>query len=366
MTVQHRVEPAARIAETIAWAGTSGITSPLTHGVDRPWLLERLPSAGRQVDCQSATPDCAGMNLPVPTPEIKLARDDVAGLIGDQFPELDVARLRLLATGWDNAVWLIDESWVFRFPLHAGAATLLRRELSVLPRLASRVSLSIPVPTFIGHPSGAYPWPFFGAPWIPGRELPLANVPDEERAGIARRLGVFLRELHDLELVGEFDTELRRRPERSDVNHSLSTYLERLDAVQNAGLWSIPPRVHELISAAGRLPPVDELVLVHGDLHVRHLVVSDQAELAGVIDWGDVSIAHPSVDLQIGWSGFTGIARGAFLTAYGEVPEDWALRAQVSAIFYSATLALYARRDGLRELAREAVAGLERASMGGV
>jgi aminoglycoside phosphotransferase (APT) family kinase protein len=305
------------------------------------------------------------VNLSVPTPEIELGREDVARLIGSQFPELDVAGARLLANGWDNAAWLIDGSWVFRFPLHAGAATLLRRELSVLPRLAPRLSLSTPVPTFIGHPSGAYPWPFFGAPWIPGRELPIANVPDEGRVGIARRLGAFLRQLHDPELVGEFASELRRRPERSDVNHSLSTHLERLEAVRDAG-WSVPPRVHELISAAAQLPPVGELVVVHGDLHVRHLVVSDQAELAGVIDWGDVSIAHPSVDLQIGWSGFAGQAREAFLTAYGKVPEDWALRAQVSAIFYSATLALYARRDGLRELAREAIAGLERASMSGV
>lgn len=103
-------------------------------------------------------------------------------------------------------------------------------------------------------------------------------------------------------------------------------------------------------------------MLVHGDLHVRHLIVDETATLTGVIDWGDVALAHPSVDLQIGWSGFSGDARDAFLTAYGAVPLDWALRAMVSALFYSATLALYARRDGVLYLQREAIAGLERAT----
>jgi len=299
------------------------------------------------------------VELPVPRPEITLTRDQVHTLVS-QFPDLEIKSLQRMAVGWDNAAWLVNEAWVFRFPQHSGAATLLAREIAVLPRLAGRLRLPIPLPEFVGRPLGDYPWPFFGARLIPGSELAEADLADTDRVGIARQLGAFLRRLHEPALAAEFVTSVRRRPERSDVARSLPRDMGRLEAAA-AGLWSIPTRARELIADATRLPPALDLVLVHGDLHVRHLLVDGSANLTGIIDWGDVAIAHPSVDLQIGWSGFSGEARQAFLAAYGGIPDDWALRALVSALFYSATLALYARRDGASRLEREAIAGLERA-----
>jgi aminoglycoside phosphotransferase (APT) family kinase protein len=302
-----------------------------------------------------------GIELTVPRAEIELSQRQVRALISSQHPELDITDLELLAVGWDNAAWLVNQTWVFRFPLHAGAGTLLAREVAVLPRLAGRLPLPIPVPVFVGHPHGDYPWPFFGARLIPGRELPEAGPPVADRVGVGQQLGSFLRRLHEPALAAEFDASVPWRPGRSDVARSLPRDLERLEAVAAAGLWSIPPRARGLISEATHLPPTTDLVLVHGDLHVRHLLVDDAAKLTGVIDWGDVCLAHPSADLQVGWSGFSGEARRAFLGAYGEIPHDWVVRARVSALFYSATLALYARRDGASKLEREAIAGLERA-----
>ena len=299
-------------------------------------------------------------DLNVPRAEIELDQGQVHTLVS-QHRDLEISDLRLLAVGWDNAAWLVNQSWVFRFPRHTGASTLLAREIAVLPRLARRLPLRIPVPEFIGRPLGDYPWPSFGARLIPGRELPEAEMPEADRIGIARQLGALLARLHKPDLATEFGTSVRRRPERSDVARSLPRDMERLEAVGAAGLWSIPTRARELIADAARLPPATDLVLVHGDLHVRHLLVDGSASLMGVIDWGDVALAHPSVDLQIGWSGFSGEARREFLAAYGEIPDDWALRAMVAALFYSATLALYARRDDASKLEREAIAGLERA-----
>ena len=50
----------------------------------------------------------------------------------------------LLAEGWDNTVWLVDESWVFRFPRRAAAVAGVEREIAVLPRLAPFLPLPIP------------------------------------------------------------------------------------------------------------------------------------------------------------------------------------------------------------------------------
>ena len=82
--------------------------------------------------------------------------------------------------------------------------------------------------------------------------------------------------------------------------------------------------------------------------------------LAGVIDWGDVCRADPSVDLSLVWSAFQPAAREQFFAAYGPIDEDALLRARVLALFLCATLARYAgdTRDGALE--GEMRRGLER------
>ena len=100
-------------------------------------------------------------------------------LIAEQFPELALASLRPLAEGWDNAVWLVDERWAFRFPRRKIAIPGFERELAVLPGLAPRLPAPIPAPVFVGRPALGYPWPFFGAELLPGIEAGEAALDDE-------------------------------------------------------------------------------------------------------------------------------------------------------------------------------------------
>lgn len=51
------------------------------------------------------------------------------------------------------------------------------------------------------------------------------------------------------------------------------------------------------------------LAVCHGDLHVRHLLVDRDGSATGVIDWGDLCLADPAVDLSIAYFGFAGKPR---------------------------------------------------------
>ena len=94
----------------------------------------------------------------------------VQALLREQFPELDASSARLLAEGWDNAVWVIEEEWAFRFPRRAVAVPLLERELAALPRLAPLLPVPVPVPVYVGRSCERYPWPFFGSALLPGAD----------------------------------------------------------------------------------------------------------------------------------------------------------------------------------------------------
>jgi hypothetical protein len=119
----------------------------------------------------------------VPEWDAEVAIDDVLvrALLAEQFPELDAASARLLGEGWDNSVWVVEETWAFRFPRRLIAIPGVERELAVLPRLARLLTVPIPEPRFVGVPGERFPWPFFGAPLLAGREAAEADLDDEAR-----------------------------------------------------------------------------------------------------------------------------------------------------------------------------------------
>jgi aminoglycoside phosphotransferase (APT) family kinase protein len=241
----------------------------------------------------------------------------------------------------------VDERWAFRFPRRAIAIPGVERELATLPRIAPELPLPVPVPVFVGRPALGYPWPFFGAALIPGREP--CGLSDAARRRIAPVLAAFLRALHDAAPDG-LPVDPNRR---ADMPYRTAMTREAL-----AELGREAPAL--LLDAADALPPPEGDVLLHGDLHVRHLVVADDA-LAGVIDWGDVCRGDPSVDLSLLWSFFPPDARHAFLAAYGPVSDAQLLRARALAVNLCAILAVYGHHEGMAELEREALDGLERA-----
>jgi aminoglycoside phosphotransferase (APT) family kinase protein len=286
-------------------------------------------------------------------------------LIADQFPAVELGSLELLAEGWDNTVWVADARWAFRFPRRTVAIPGVRRELAVLPRLAPLLPVPVPVPELVGRPGHGFPWPFFGAPLLPGREVADANWGDRERARLAVPLAEFLRTLHSAATLAAVDPEVTLPADanqRADMRLRAPWTRERLLELERLGLWRAPAAVGRLLDAAEDLPPAEPTALAHGDLHVRHLLVGEDGAMTGVIDWGDVCRADPAIDLMLLWSLLPPAARDGFLDAYGPVAPDQARRARVLALFLCGTLALYAHHEGLPALEREALGGLARAT----
>jgi aminoglycoside phosphotransferase (APT) family kinase protein len=294
--------------------------------------------------------------VPVWSADVTVDEVLVRRLIGEQFPELELGSLKPVAEGWDNAVWLVDERWVFRFPRRKIAIPGFERELAVLPGLAPRLPAPIPAPVFVGRPALGYPWPFFGAELLPGMEAGDAALDDEARIRLAPALAGFVRALHDTEVDHElpFDPNWRGdMPRRVEMTRE---WLDRLD-----GLWHPPPAVAELLAEAEPLPASSRSVLCHGDLHFRHVLVDEHGTLTGVIDWGDLCRAEPAIDLSLLWNFFPPAGREAFLGIYGPLAEDQLVRTRLLAVNLCVVLAIYGHEEGMAGVKREALEGLERA-----
>jgi aminoglycoside phosphotransferase (APT) family kinase protein len=294
--------------------------------------------------------------MPIWSADVEIDEALVRRLLA-QFPELQIESLHLLAEGWDNAVWVVNDAVAFRFPRREVAIPGVERELAVLPRLARLLPLPVPVPAYLGRPTGGYPWSFFGAELLPGVEAADAALDDDARIEVGLELARFLRALHSLELDAELPTDQNGR---ADMPRRAALAREELAELEQLGLWTAPPQVEELLREAEGLPPPEAPVLVHGDLHFRHLLVAGRSA-SGVIDWGDVCRADPAIDLPLLWSFVPTAGRSAFLDAYGPVNEAQLLRARVLAIQLCAVLARYGRLERVPGVEREGLAGLERA-----
>ncbi len=286
----------------------------------------------------------------------------VRRLLDAQFPALAVSDVRPFAEGWDNALWVVDDALAFRFPRRQIAVPGVEREIRLLPALSGRLPLPIPTPAYLGRPSDAFPWPFFGAPLLPGTEparVPVAGSGSAVGAG----LGAFLRVLHEPALAAELGEELPYDPMgRADMRVRVPRTRDRLAVLEAAGLWTAPREAERLLAAAEGLGPSDGFALTHGDLHVRHLLLDDAGAPCAVIDWGDVCLGDPSIDLSLYWSLLDAAGRASFRDAYGDATLTGArmLRARILALFLNAALAQYAHDVGDVELLAQTVAGLGR------
>jgi len=292
------------------------------------------------------------------TAELVVDEELAKQLLG-QFPELEVESLRPFAEGWDYTIWLVNESWAFRFPRREIAVPGVRREIAVLPELAPLMPIPVPTPVFVGEPAGDFPWPFFGSVLLPGRELGDAGPDDPARVEIGRSLARFLRRLHDAEVAYDLPPDGNRR---ADMSTRVPKTREQLDTLEATGIWRRPASVNRLLDGAERLARSEPSIVVHGDLHFRQVLVDDDMTLTGVIDWVDVCRSDPAIDLSMFWSYLPPQRRDVFLAEYGHVSEEQLLRARVVALSLSAALAHYAHDEGFQAVEREALSGLARAA----
>ncbi len=293
------------------------------------------------------------------SPEVVVTPELARSLIEEQFPELAPARPELLGAGMDNTAYRVNATHVFRFPRRRFALPFLEAETRLLPALAPRLPLPVPVPTLIGRPTERYPWPFAGYRMLPGRTACAATLTDRRRLALAEPLARFVAALHaipaDQAASAGAGPDTLGRLDPARYNARVRGHLEQLAGrglVEDAG-----PFLARLDAAPAAYTARRD-TLVHGDLYFRHLLIGSDGRLAGVIDWGDVHLGDPAADLMIAHAFLPPEGRDVFCKVYGPVPEVTWRMARLRALWHSVMVLVYADDIGDADLLREARLGL--------
>ncbi|MEY9870190.1 phosphotransferase [Peribacillus sp. RS7] len=266
---------------------------------------------------------------------------ELAGkLVMLQFPEIELKEIKQLGEGFDNTVIQINGQFVFRFPRRPIAVTLIQVENQLLPSIAGTFPLDIPEPIFFGKPSTLYPYPFTGYKMVKGH-LPVEGSV-ENKVESAKRFARFLKVLHS------FPVEKARRlgvqPDgmmRLDVSFRKKSLMENVSSLLRLGYLEQANAVKEFVEGLGELDVQHPISLVHGDIHIRNVLLDDEGVLAGIIDWGDVHIGNRAIDFSFLYSYFPKEVRRDFFEIYGEIEKETESLARFRAIYMLVTLLVY-------------------------
>ncbi|QBR94561.1 aminoglycoside phosphotransferase [Nocardioides euryhalodurans] len=208
--------------------------------------------------------------------------------------------------GWDSHAEVVEGRWLDRTPRRPEVRTWLEVEARLMPRLAPRLPLAVPVPVLLDtQPPRA-------------RHLLVPGDPvdrDLLDATDGRVVGEFLRSLHDT-------------PASVWAGTGIGADTDRLPMLETMDQQVVPLLPADLRDAGKALltrcrAASHHRVLRHGDLGPEHLLTTD-GRVTGVIDWTDVALGDPALDLAWLVHRTPGPFADALVTAYGPTREELA------------------------------------------
>ena len=218
-------------------------------------------------------------------------------VIHAQFPELAPARVSYLGEGCDSTAFEVNDRWVFRFPKTKAVERQMEIESRLLPLLAPRLPVPVPVFQFYGEASSLFGRRFCGYAKLPG-EPAIRLKPESLSVGaLATSLGRFFSALHAFPV----DDAARAGVPEQQLDESLreirTDALDDLERVSEIAPEAPIAAWRRFLEAGVEPARTHRTALVHNDFSAEHALFDSSAHaITGVIDWSDVAISDPAVD----------------------------------------------------------------------
>lgn len=203
-----------------------------------------------------------------------------------------------LRTGQNSIAILANDAWVFRYPLHRGAADSMELEVAVLRVVHGRLPVFTPDPEISVEVEGL-DWRVIGYPFIPGQILCKDQISDMGAASLSRLgkdLGRFLTTLHSTPSSLFIGSNLRAE----DINERWASFMEDVRSILKPRItsseWNRSNR--KLNKSIEKIKMFQyETVLCHRDFGLGNFVFDGRSRLAGVIGFGSAGLGDPAVDI---------------------------------------------------------------------
>lgn len=252
----------------------------------------------------------------MPPAEVSIDAGLVKTLVAAQFPEYADLPIRPVAgLGWDNTLYRLGSNLVVRLPRRQFGADLVEKEHRYLLELAPRLPVPIPVPLARGWPGQGFPWQWSICPWFDGELAALASI--KNFTELAGDLARFIMALHAIDVPDGAPVGWRHGPLAAHdavARRRLTELSQVLDVEAASAAWEAAVAVPAWSGPS---------VWLHGDLHPANLLINN-GRLVAVLDFGDLAVGDPAVDLMSAWALLPLPPRRHFRELLGVDDATWA------------------------------------------
>lgn len=252
-------------------------------------------------------------------------------------------------------------SWLLRIPRRPDVWALAQREQAILDRVRPSLPIQVPdwqihtdeliaYPLLSGKPAGTIDPELQAYRW----EIDAQNLPDT----YLQSLGQALAALHGIE-PGAVAKAGLETPSIAAIRTAWSERMARVKQVYpvNPQIWE---RWQRWLDNDTLWPK--RTTLIHGDLHPGHILVDEQAQVTGFIDWTEARVDDPALDFVAHYRVFGRSSLAALLSDYRQSGGHvWPTMADHIVAYDSASaveIAEFAERSGLddfKAMARQAL-----------
>jgi aminoglycoside phosphotransferase (APT) family kinase protein len=222
----------------------------------------------------------------------------VRALLAASLPDLPTKRLRLVVSGEEFDTWEADGA-VVKVPKTAESAAKLDTEVGISGLLSERLGPLVPAVRAVGTAADAFPYcsvAFDRARGRPGQtvEGQMVRPKPWARASLARDVATAFSTLHSTPVRRAKADGAAKRP--LDVDAMMDIDQAAIARASKIAGDAVDRFLVDPIPAEARTGGA--LALCHGDVKGEHLYVSeDGGRLTAIVDWADVAITDPAVDL---------------------------------------------------------------------
>lgn len=222
------------------------------------------------------------------------------------FPQLVIEHLRPLGSGWDSAVFLVNDTLVIRVPKRLEVAKQMEMEIRLLASIQHQLNVQIPNASHVGLAKEGFIHAM-GYPQITGVPFnQLSNPTERER--FYPRIAEFLTQLHTIPISSLPPEILWFRWTGDALDISSHGWAEGLRRFCDRVAANILPLLSddlqrnvakEIGSFFSRFENFTcNPTLLHGDFSEEHVLVDPGTGfVTGVIDFGDSGLGDPAYDV---------------------------------------------------------------------
>lgn len=212
------------------------------------------------------------------------------------YPDFEFKTIVKIGEGMDSSAFLVSDSLIFRFPKDEEIRVNLRKEICALPILQPQLAVKIPEFKYVGENAA-----FVGYEMIAGEMLTkelFYSLSENAQISLQKSLAEFLQTIHQ-QSVAEFTrcgVEIQdfRAKYESDYENTLK-YVFPLASRETQTF--IARQFQDYLTRDENFSAAP--VLLHNDLSADHIFVSpDNAQITGIIDFGDIGIGDGDYDLM--------------------------------------------------------------------